>query len=195
MRSLIDISSRTGAQIKIPRSSGLFSEHPISTEDDRVQLYKLYLGHINAIPRVETFRDLFRLCNHKYVSHFREKLEEWTAELNEGNAAALRRMRREFELAVRDLKVVSALRAIGGILSIVALPTAIAGLLTHCPWTFCSPRLVQPFGWKAGGVNVVRTGSSSADPEDYKSSPGLCFLDLTSRPPPFASGRWPSCIS
>jgi hypothetical protein len=136
-RALMEISSGEGAGIAInAERDGQCSVYSIAKEDDRLQLFRIYLRDVCPIPRVDSLSDLVRLHNHKYLKRFRQQLEEWRWSLLGGDARAVVRMKRDFELAGRDLRRVATLEKVGGIFTIIALPVAIAGLLCGIPLDF-----------------------------------------------------------
>ena len=128
-RRLIDLSLDYGIQIKIPQDINLRKKYKFSEEEERLQLYRLYVKSVNSIPKVENMNDLFRLFNHKYMKRFREKLDEWREAVYQGDVKTLKLMQRDFELATKDIQKIAELQKFGDIVTIVALPAAIAGLL------------------------------------------------------------------
>jgi hypothetical protein len=117
-------------------SKAQYGRYKLSKDDDRLQLFSIYVRQVCPVPRVETISDLLRLHGHRYVQNFKTQLEEWRWALLRGDGNAVIRMRRDFELATRDLKRVATLEKIGGLMTIVALPVAIGGLLTGLPLDF-----------------------------------------------------------
>ena len=136
IQSLMRISSNNNARILMPNSDEVPISFELSPDDDKLQLFRLYIREVNTIPRIETFSDLFRLYNHKYVSRFREVLDEWSTLLRNGEIDPLKRMEKDFELAIRDLSTVAKMQRVGDILTVVGLPVAIGGLLTGLPLDF-----------------------------------------------------------
>ena len=120
----------------MPNSDEVPISFELSPDDDKLQLFRLCIREVNTIPRIETFSDLFRLYNHKYVSRFREVLDEWSTLLRNGEIDPLKRMEKDFELAIRDLSTVAKMQRVGDILTVVGLPVAIGGLLTGLPLDF-----------------------------------------------------------
>ena len=128
-RRLISLSSELGVQIKLPQNISLRSSYPLSHDEERLQLYRLYVRNVNSIPKIENTNDLFRLFNHKYMARFRMQLDEWRQALHEGDTSALQKMQHDFELATKDLATVATMQKVGDILTVVSLPVGIAGLL------------------------------------------------------------------
>jgi len=165
MNLLLSLSSKTSSQIKLLSDTLLQESYPISREEEKLQLYRLYVTEVNAVPRIETFHDLFRLHNHKYVKRFRRKLDEWSNAVQHGEVKALKRMRRDFELATRDLATAAKMQKVANVLTVVALPVAVGGMLTGLPidfaFTAVGPALLAYSAMKERGASWIKFGSMS----------------------------------
>jgi len=137
LRSLVELSASTSSPIWLA-SAPIPSQNYTtgSSNDTLVQLYRLYVQGVNSIPRVSSLQDLVRLLNDRHVRRFREQLSHWEASVFLGEANVLTRMQRDFELACDDMRKISSMRKASALVSLVALPVRIAGLLTGLPLDF-----------------------------------------------------------
>ncbi len=132
-RQLIHVSSVRNSAICF---DGTTSECDTGKRDDLTQLYRVYIADVNRIPRVDTFDDFLRLYHHPAVCRFREQLDIWQQAVRNGESAIVARMRHDFKLAIRDLRRACNLNRVGGMLTVVALPVALGGLLSGLPLDF-----------------------------------------------------------
>ncbi len=126
--------------------------HEISTVEDGTQLFRVYVEEVNAVPKVDTFGDLIRLYHDPNVERFREQLSIWRTAVSQGEVAIVKRMRRDFELAMKDLSRATTLRRVGGLVSVVALPVAVGGLLTGLPLDFAFTAVGPAISARASGL-------------------------------------------
>jgi hypothetical protein len=134
--ALFHLSAREGVPIHLRANADPLQSAPMSTDENAVQLFRLYLENVDALPQLSTFEDLFRLYHDPNVGRFRRKLREWDGALRAGNPAAIVKIREDFALAKRDLRNASVLTSVGGLVSCVALPVAVAGLMLGLPIDF-----------------------------------------------------------
>jgi hypothetical protein len=135
---------------------------------EATQLFRIYVTDINQIPRVNTYEDFLRLYHHPAIERFREQLAIWRQAVISGKVNIISRMRKDFRLALRDLSHATTLQTIGGMLTIIALPVAIGGILSGLPLDFAftaigpailleSKRLANRASWvKFGDIYLKR---------------------------------------
>lgn len=133
-RQLLRISNERSSVMCFAADSG--KAYELSKHEDRLQLFQVFIKEVNAIPKVDSFGDLVRLYHDPHVHQFRQQLSHWRTVVREGNVAAIKRMRRDFDLAMTDLAKSVTLQRVGGVVSVVALPVAIGGLLSGLPLDF-----------------------------------------------------------
>ncbi len=137
LKRLIALSVDERAAIKLPPSMALHATYPVSADENKLQLFKLYLREVNTVPAVNSFPDLFRLYNHKYLDRFREQLDLWDKALYAGSPNAVAGMKRDFNLAIKDLAKVAKMQKVGDLLTYIGLPIALAApLLKGLPVDF-----------------------------------------------------------
>jgi hypothetical protein len=161
-------------RISVERSSAMcFNAYTkditeIGKHPEATQLFRIYVTDINQIPRVNTYEDFLRLYHHPAIERFREQLAIWRQAAISGKVNIISRMRKDFQLALRDLSYATTLQTIGGMLTIIALPVAIGGILSGLPLDFAftaigpailleSKRLADRASWvKFGDVYLKR---------------------------------------
>lgn len=137
MRALMALSSQGSANIGIVGDSpSTYGRYKLAKDDDRLQLFSLYVRDVCPVPQIENIADLLRLHEHKFLRNFKAQLEQWRWALLKGDAHAVIRMKKDFELAKRDLQRIAKIANIGSLMTIIALPVAIGGLLSGLPLDF-----------------------------------------------------------
>ena len=129
-QSMLRHSDSTGGPLFIPSayegSISNVSGGEGSAEDD-VRIYRLFLSETGRLPNVNSVEDVLRLREDKRIRSLRQVISEWrVTEVGEGHPQAVANMRRDIELATRDLHRLDGAQRIGRFIGFLAIPVAIA---------------------------------------------------------------------
>jgi hypothetical protein len=164
LRTILDLSRTETATILLPGGRAIVADHPVSGDDRRIQLFRLYVREVNAVPRLETAADLLRLYHHRDLRAFRDRLEEWHAAVEHGERRVVERMRGDWRVAMRDLRRAGRMQRIGELMTIIALPVGVAGLLAGLPLDFAftalGPGILAYTRYLESGTRWVRFGDA-----------------------------------
>ena len=95
--------------------------------------YRIYLEEAEVLPRVRSLADVVRLQADPRLRPWRETMHQWWLSLRSGDQNAEHNLRAEITKANRDLRKLDHWRKIGGIVTYVSLPIAVASALTGFP--------------------------------------------------------------
>ena len=109
---------------------------------DLLRAYKISMDLTYYVPKPRNVREACEFRGSKSIASFRAVLNEWTLELKKGEGKAIERMKRDIELASRDLRSLGGYRQVSRLITYVSLLVSVAGALVGLPLGL----LVAPFG-------------------------------------------------
>lgn len=92
-------------------------------------VYRVLIEEVTSFPHAQSISDALRLREDRRIHAFRRALADWGQRLAAGDEQAERELRRELRDRNRELAQIRPARQIGGIVTLLGLPVALAGPL------------------------------------------------------------------